>query len=101
MIRSLFFYILLFKIEFKTYLKKYYANRKLSATSTYICIKKRLLRGEKMPKIDVSFRKTTRDMELYLEVMKRERNEKSEFVKNAIEFYMKHLEKEKENVLVR
>ncbi|WP_291568514.1 hypothetical protein [Clostridium sp. UBA2485] len=54
-----------------------------------------------MPKIDVSFRKTTRDMELYLEVMKRERNEKSEFVKNAIEFYMKHLEKEKENVLVR
>jgi len=41
-------------------------------------------------------------MELYLEVMKRERNEKSEFVKNAIEFYMKHLEeKERQNVLVR
>jgi predicted DNA-binding protein len=43
-----------------------------------------------MPKIDISFKKTSRDMRLYLEVSTKE--EKSDFVKDAIEHYIKHLE---------
>ncbi|MEY8001633.1 hypothetical protein AB8U03_15795 [Clostridium sp. Mt-5] len=46
-------------------------------------------------KVDVSFKQTTRDIKLYTAVMSQE--EKSEFVKKALEFYIKHLEKEKEN----
>jgi len=46
-------------------------------------------------KICISFRETTRDITLYNEVQKKEKYEKSEFVKNAIEFYIKNLEKEK------
>lgn len=49
-----------------------------------------------MPKFEVSFKKTTRDMELYMEVMKKEKFERSDFVKNAIEFYMKELKKMKD-----
>lgn len=52
-----------------------------------------------MPILGVSFKQTTRDMKLYTTVDSLE--EKSDFVKDAIEFYLKHLEKEKENVLVR
>lgn len=44
--------------------------------------------------IDVSFKKTTRDIKLFTYVDSLE--EKSDFVKDAIEFYLKHLEKEKE-----
>lgn len=48
-----------------------------------------------MPKVDVSFKKTSRDMKLYLAVSSKE--EKSDFVKNAIEHYLKYLDqKEKE-----
>jgi hypothetical protein len=43
-----------------------------------------------MPKVDVSFKKTTRDMKLYLVVINQE--EKSDFVKDAIEHYIKYLE---------
>jgi len=48
-----------------------------------------------MPKIDVSFKKTTRDIKLYLEANSKE--EKSDFIKDAIEFYMNYLEKQQEN----
>ncbi|MCT8975477.1 hypothetical protein N4T77_02585 [Clostridium sp. CX1] len=44
-----------------------------------------------MPRIDVSFKKTTRDMKLYLLVMEKE--EKSDYIKDAIEFYSRYLEK--------
>lgn len=43
-----------------------------------------------MPKVDVSFKKTTRDMKLYLAVINKE--EKSDFVKDALEHYLKYLE---------
>ncbi|HIG0360368.1 hypothetical protein [Clostridium botulinum] len=43
-----------------------------------------------MPKVDVSFKKTSRDMKLYLEVISKE--EKSDFVKQAIEHYIKFLD---------
>ncbi|MGX7745848.1 hypothetical protein [Rhodopseudomonas parapalustris] len=46
-----------------------------------------------MPKIDVSFKKTTRDTKLFLEVTSKE--EKSDFIKDAIEFYIQFLEKSK------
>jgi len=42
--------------------------------------------------VQVSFRDTTRDIILYVEVLKKEKYEKSEFVKNALEFYIKYLE---------
>ena len=45
-----------------------------------------------MPKINVSFKQTTKDMTLYTAVIAQE--EKSEFVKRAIEHYLKYLEKE-------
>lgn len=45
-------------------------------------------------KVDVSFKKTTKDVKLYTTVMSQE--EKSEFVKRALEFYIKHLESNKE-----
>lgn len=44
-----------------------------------------------MTKVTVSFKKTTRDMKLYLRVSSEE--EKSEFVKDALEFYIGHLNK--------
>ena len=40
--------------------------------------------------VQVSFRKKSRDTKLYIYVESCE--EKSEFVKNAIEFYIKHLD---------
>lgn len=46
-----------------------------------------------MAKIDVSFKKTTRDMKLYTYVNALE--EKSDFVKDAIEYYIKYLEEKK------
>jgi len=44
-------------------------------------------------RITLSFKQTTRDLKLYMEVNSKE--EKSDFIKDAIEFYMKFLEKEK------
>lgn len=41
-------------------------------------------------KIPVSFKRTSRDQTLYMEVMKRE--EHSEFIKTCIEFYVTSLE---------
>lgn len=53
-----------------------------------------------MPKIDVSFKKTSRDMKLYLEANSKE--EKSDFIKDAIEYYIKYLERGgKDNVCTR
>lgn len=43
-----------------------------------------------MPKLDISFKQTSKDMRLYTIVMAQE--EKSYFVKLAIEFYIKYLE---------
>lgn len=45
-------------------------------------------------KVDVSFKKTSRDVKLYTTVISKE--EKSEFVKKALEFYIKYLDKEGE-----
>lgn len=47
-----------------------------------------------MPKVNVSFKQTTRDMTLYTTVIAQE--EKSEFIKKALEYYIKYLEKENE-----
>lgn len=47
-----------------------------------------------MPKVNVSFKQTSRDMRLYAQTIAQE--EKSEFVKRAIEHYLKYLEKESE-----
>lgn len=44
-------------------------------------------------KIEVSFKNTTNDMLLYQYVNAQE--EKSMFVKSALSFYIKHIEKEK------
>ncbi|MFT5875305.1 MAG: hypothetical protein ACI8WT_004288 [Clostridium sp.] len=46
-----------------------------------------------MPKVEVSFKSKSKDMKLYLAVMAEE--EKSIFVKNALEFYINHLENNK------
>lgn len=48
-----------------------------------------------MPKVDVSFKKTSRDMRLYSEVVSQE--EKSDFVKDALEFYIKYLNEIEKN----
>lgn len=45
-----------------------------------------------MPKIDVSFKNTTKDMKLYAAVISQE--EKSDFIKRALEFYIRHLDKQ-------
>lgn len=50
-----------------------------------------------MPKQDISFKKTTRDMKLYLTLMGHE--EKSEYAKDAIEFYEKYRKHEAEIAL--
>jgi len=53
-----------------------------------------------MATVTVSFKQTTKDMKLYTAVNSLE--EKSVFIKDAIEFYIKHLEeKERKNVLGR
>ena len=44
-----------------------------------------------MPRVGVSFRETVRDLTLYNEVQSKEKLLKSEFVKDAIEHYMKYL----------
>lgn len=41
-----------------------------------------------MPKVDVSFKKTSKEIKLYLAVINQE--EKSDFVKKCIDFYIKH-----------
>jgi len=46
-----------------------------------------------MPKLDVSFKQTSKDMKLYSKVIAEE--EKSDFVKRAIEFYIEFLENKK------
>lgn len=45
-----------------------------------------------MRKITISFKNTTKDVKLFIYVNKQE--EKSQFIKDAIEFYIEHLEKE-------
>ncbi|WP_315119481.1 hypothetical protein [uncultured Clostridium sp.] len=54
-----------------------------------------------MPRIAVSFKQTSRDLKLYTYVDALE--EKSDFIKDAIEFYLKHKEFEevKGNVCTR
>lgn len=47
-----------------------------------------------MPTIPVSFKQTTKDMRLYTTVDAQE--EKSDFVKKALEYYIEHLKKNKE-----
>jgi len=42
-------------------------------------------------KITVSFKNTTKDMKIYVTVNSQE--EKSDFIKKALEYYIKHLEK--------
>lgn len=44
-----------------------------------------------MVRITVSFKNTTRDLRLFKEVDNKEKTEKSEFVKDAIEFYVEYL----------
>lgn len=44
-------------------------------------------------KIPVSFKRTSRDQKLYMEVMKRE--EHSDFVKDCIEYYVTQMEQER------
>ncbi|AEB77618.1 hypothetical protein [Clostridium botulinum] len=46
-----------------------------------------------MPKINVSFKKTTKDMNLYMKVMEQE--ERSEFIKECIKFYIDSIENKK------
>lgn len=46
-----------------------------------------------MCKIEVSFKKTSRDQRLYKVVNSKEKSEKSEFVKKAIEYYIGFLNK--------
>lgn len=48
-----------------------------------------------MNKITISFKNTTKDMKI-LNCIK-EQEEKSQFIKNAIEFYIEHLEEGKNN----
>lgn len=43
-----------------------------------------------LPKINVSFKQTTRDMKLY--TIANGKEEKSEFIKDAIEYYAEFLE---------
>ncbi|HID0769594.1 TPA: hypothetical protein ACXC99_003691 [Clostridium botulinum] len=48
-----------------------------------------------MPKINVSFKQTTKDMKLYTFVKSQE--EQSEFIKIALDFYIKYLENGNKN----
>ena len=48
-----------------------------------------------MSRITVSFKNTSRDMKLFTEVKNME--EQSDFIKDAIEFYLKYLENKKEH----
>jgi len=45
-----------------------------------------------MLRITLSFRKTTRDVKLFNYIDSKEKNEKSEFIKDAVEFYINYLE---------
>jgi len=47
-----------------------------------------------MSRITVSFKNTSRDMKLFTEVKNME--EQSDFIKDAIDFYLKYLENKKE-----
>ena len=62
------------------------------AKDAYTYIKEWAREVQELPKINVSFKQTTKDMTLYTAVIAQE--EKSEFVKRAIEHYLKYLEKE-------
>ena len=59
---------------------------------TYIVSIERVKRELKGMKICISFKETTRDITLYNAVQSKEKYEKSEFVKDCIEFYLKSLE---------
>lgn len=48
-----------------------------------------------MNKVTISFKNTTKDMKLLAYIKGQE--EKSQFIKNAIEFYIEHLEEGKNN----
>ncbi|MBU3179079.1 hypothetical protein KPL47_22545 [Clostridium estertheticum] len=48
-----------------------------------------------MPRMAVSFRETVRDLTIFNEVQNKEKLEKSEFVKDALEFYIAYLKQEK------
>lgn len=50
-----------------------------------------------MPRIPVSFKNTDKDMKIYLEVKAKE--EQSEFVKEALRYYIKYLKTKKEDDL--
>lgn len=52
-----------------------------------------------MPKIEVSFKKTSRDQRLYSEVDSKEKSEKSEFVKKALEHYINYLKEKSTNTI--
>jgi hypothetical protein len=72
--------------------------RKVSGLRSIEYIKERGKEQESMPRtrtVDVSFKKTTRDMKLYTTVIAKE--EKSDFVKDAIEFYIEYLEEKQKN----
>ncbi|WP_163249312.1 hypothetical protein [Clostridium niameyense] len=45
-----------------------------------------------MPKVNLSFKQTSKDIKLYTTVKSQE--EQSEFIKKALEFYIRHLEKQ-------
>lgn len=65
---------------------KFYVNH------AYIVIREEEKGEQRLPKVNISFKQTSRDMRLYTTVISQE--EKSDFVKDAIEFYVKYLEKE-------
>ena len=44
-----------------------------------------------MPRMGVSFRETVRDLTIFNEIQSKEKLEKSEFVKDALEFYINYL----------
>jgi len=48
-----------------------------------------------VPRMGVSFRETVRDLTLFNEVQSKEKLEKSEFVKDALEFYIAYLKEER------
>lgn len=70
-------------------------DKHISWNFTYIDIKDWGKEHEIVPKVDVSFKKTTRDMKLYTMIMTKE--EKSDFIKDAIENYLEYLNQRYKN----
>ena len=65
------------------------------AIIAYIIVKIFIKDVKKVLRITVSFKNTTKDIKLYTTVKAME--EQSEFIKVAIEYYLNHFKKEKEN----